>query len=172
MRINKLSVSRLLLMVICIITYVNVSAQERINGFFLNPKLGIYNWNENDAGGLLSVEAGIINDKKIFMTSYSRGEQVLGPQIMNSIDLSYGMFSGEKLFRFQYQAGLSLLWGDSRFEYNQDKSNFVTVGIPLKLGFKIIPIKYVSIGIDLQVNINLENTMYMPMISLEFGKLR
>lgn len=172
MILNKHSFIKLLLIVTCILTSVNVSAQQIKNGFYFNPKFGIYNLNKNDSGGLLAIDAGIINDKKVFVASYSRGQQVLGPQIMNTIDLSYGMFSDKKMFRLQYQAGLSLLWGDSRFEYNQDKSNFVTIGIPLKLGFKIIPIKFVSIGIDLQANINLENTMYTQLISLELGKLR
>ena len=173
MTANNISVlPKMIFLLICILININISAQNKIDGYFINPKFGIYNWLENDAGGLLTVEAGIIKDKHIFMTSYSRGEQIYGPQILNTIDFNYGKFIGERLFRFQYQAGLGVIWGDSRSDYSDDKSDFFTVGIPLKLGFKILPIKYLSLGIDIQANLNLENSMYMPMISLEFGKLR
>ena len=42
----------------------------------------------------------------------------------------------------------------------------------MKLGLKINPWENVGFGIDLQTNINSKNTFWMPLLSVEFGKIR
>ena len=56
--------------------------------------------------------------------------------------------------------------------FDYEKDNFFTIGVPMKLGFKVIPSRFISIGIDFQANINLEKPTSMALISLEIGKLR
>ena len=53
-----------------------------------------------------------------------------------------------------------------------ESKDFIALGVATKIGFKIIPFSFLSIGIDLQANINLENTVFIPFISVEIGKLR
>jgi hypothetical protein len=47
-----------------------------------------------------------------------------------------------------------------------------TVGFPLKIGGRYIAFKFLSIGIDLQANLNFQKSIFRPMLSLEIGKLR
>ena len=58
------------------------------------------------------------------------------------------------------------------FNTQFESKDFIALGVATKIGFKIIPFSFLSIGIDLQANINLENTVFIPFISVEIGKLR
>ncbi len=86
-------------------------------------------------------------------------------------------------FRFQYQAGIGMFWGTLRTdEYDKVNSTLLTnayftkevstVGFPLKIGGRYIPFEFLSIGIDLQANLNFEKSIIIPMLSIEMGKLR
>ncbi|TXT58644.1 MAG: hypothetical protein BAJALOKI3v1_1240001 [Promethearchaeota archaeon] len=172
-------------------TFISLSGQERkltINGFYINPKLGIYNWVEDDAGFIGGVEMNVLKDKFLYSADFYRYEElvIFSPtpaEYYNQIGIMMGKFVGDKLFRFQYQGGIAPIWGIKRTklvkegsgilatDYYENK-DFFTIGLVTKLGFKIIPTRFLSIGIDLQANINLENPVYMPMISIEIGKLR
>lgn len=47
-----------------------------------------------------------------------------------------------------------------------------TVGFPLKIGGRYIPFEFLSIGIDLQANLNFQQSVIKPMLSVEIGKLK
>lgn len=178
-----------ILFVLTIITCIN-GQDHRFSedGFSINPKLGIFNWGAYDAGFNGGFELNVFKNKFIYSADYYRFEELVlftpsPAQYYNQIGIMMGQFVGEELFRFQYQAGIAPIWGIKRTGLIQegtgllstdyyDYKNFSTVGLVAKLGFKIYPAPYFSIGIDLQANINLENTVYMPMISIEIGKLR
>jgi hypothetical protein len=86
--------------------------------------------------------------------------------------------------RFQYQSGIGIFWGTLRTdEYDKENLSFLfnnayftkevsTVGFPLKIGGRYIPFKFLSIGIDLQANLNFQKSIFRPMLSIEIGKLR
>ncbi|MFP4026055.1 MAG: hypothetical protein ACLFVR_16155 [Thiohalospira sp.] len=171
--------------------FISVSGQEdnfSIDGFSINPKLGIYNWVEDDAGFIGGVEFKVLKNKFLYSVDFYRYEElvIFSPtpaEYYNQIGVMMGKFVGERLFRFQYQGGIAPIWGTKRTklvkegsgvfatDYYENK-NFFTVGLVTKFGFKIVPSRFLSIGFDLQTNINLENTTYMSMISIEIGKLR
>lgn len=172
-------------------TIIRLSGQEEkftIDGFSINPKLGIYNWVEDDAGFIGGVEFHVLKNKFLYSVDFYRYEElvIFSPtpaEYYNQFGAMMGKYVGEKLFRFQYQGGIAPIWGAKRTKLVKegtgilatdyyDNENFFTVGLVTKLGFKIIPATFLSIGFDLQANINLENTTYMPMISIEIGKLR
>ena len=86
-------------------------------------------------------------------------------------------------FRFQYQGGIGIFWGTLRTnEYDEENSGLLNnvyytdevsaVGFPLKIGGRYIPFNFLSIGIDLQANLNFKKSLFRPMLSIEIGKLR
>ena len=177
----------ILLMIIQIDNY-GQSLKFNPEGYSINPKLAYYNWTTDDGGFMGGAEINFLQNNYIFSGDYYKYEEwvLFSPtpgEYFNQIGLMIGKYKGNRLFRFQYQAGLASFWGLKRTElikkgsgfFSSDKyqsDNFFTVGLTTKLGFKIVPLTFLSIGIDLQTNINLENTVYMPMISIEIGKLR
>ena len=92
-----------------------------------------------------------------------------------------GKYIGEKYFRFQYQAGINVFWGEYSspgvtqpwvgFGGGSGKP-FSTIGAVSKAGLKFIPLKKLSIGMDFLINLNFVNTMFIPMLSIEVGELR
>lgn len=44
------------------------------------------------------------------------------------------------------------------------------IGISLKLGFRVIPTNYLSLGLDLQTNLYPGKSLFMPMVGIAFGK--
>ena len=103
----------------------------------------------------------------------------------NQLNFLFGGYADTKKekFRFQYQAGIGMFWGTLRTdEYDDENSTLLTnayftkevstVGFPLKIGGRYIPFEFLSIGIDLQANLNFQKSIIVPMLSIEIGKLR
>ena len=158
------------------------NGQIAIDGYSINPKLGAYNYKGGDIpSGVAGVEINAFKYHIIYALDYYKYEEFVlfayPSEKYNQIDFLIGKYIGDRLFRFQYQGGLGTFWGFKRgdkigsyFDHKKDK--FFTIGIPLKLGLKLIPARFISIGIDFQANINFEKPTGMAFISLEFGKLR
>ena len=171
------------------------SGQNRIDGYAISPKMGVLyssGINEGLAGG---VEVSILKKSRIYSLVFSGGGEFISFDMpreeMNFLDALYGGFKdfNNHLFRIQYQGGIGVVWGVKRGEYlyssggtggwfnlfstsHYKRLSYFNIGIPIKIGFKIIPLRQLSIGIDLLANINSGSPSLMPMISLEFGKLR
>jgi len=181
----------LLLYFFLTLTTISVKGQQNnkiVDGYSINPKIGFYNGFKDDAGFNGGAELNVLKNKIIYSANFYRYEEfvIFGPQPaehFNQIGVMIGRYKGEKIFRFQVQVGLASLWGLKRTELihkgsgifssdEYDSKHFFTVGLITKIGFKVIPLPFLAIGIDLQRNINLENMIYTPMISIEIGKLR
>ena len=163
--------------------------QENFKGFSINPKAGFYNLSEQSSGFTIGIEAGLIQDRFIYSADIIGGKEFLflgdpsPAEYFGEASILMGRFTGNKYFRFLYQGGLSVFAGVKRTVLieeghelfgvdHYDTRNFVTIGLPLKVGFRFTPCKYLGIGVDLHTNFNFEKTVFMPMISLEIGRLR
>ena len=158
---------------------------KEFNGFAINPKIGP-SFTVNGGNDLPSIgpEFNILKNKFIYSLDYI-GHDILAALIFNGpsqnqLGIMMGKYKGEKYFRIQYQAGINMFWGEFSnpgssnpwIGGSSSSSSFFTVGAVSKVGFKYIPLKYLSIGIDFQINLNSVKTLYMPMFSIEIGKLR
>lgn len=178
--------NRLKLLFIPLVFSLN-SLGQTINHYSINPKFGFYSLLFDDyAAGL---EINTTRNKQIYSIDYIlfRDNQFLWEsdprEKFNQIGIMYGSYLGEKLFRLQFQGGLSGFWGLRRTDelvwsgsswgggtYKGEK--FFTIGIPLKLGLKVIPFHFLSFGLDLQANINAKKKIFYPTVSVEIGKIR
>lgn len=141
---------------------LTVAAQETFHGY-ANVKAGIGNWLDDNSSIGLSFEGGLIRGENLYSFSYLRTEQILGREIINSIDLSFGRFTRKNKLVFHYQAGLGPVWSSK--EAGSDE-NFFTVGLPFKTGIKFVPPNFFSLGLDLQANLNTEKSFYLVMLTL------
>lgn len=89
--------------------------------------------------------------------------------------------SKNQKFRFQYQAGIGLFWATLRTDEIKHEiflgNTYFTetvrsVGVPLKIGGRYMPFSFMSIGIDIQANLNSKRSNTRPMLSIEFGNIR
>ena len=151
---------------------------KEFDGFAINPKIGPA-FTKHGGNDLPSVglEINILKNKFIYSIDYI-GHDFLD---QNQLGIMIGKYKGDKYFRIQYQAGINMFWG----KYSTpgatqpwinttggSSSSFYTVGAISKVGLKLIPLKNLSIGTDLLINLNHKNTLFMPMVSIEIGKLR
>lgn len=173
---------------LCLIILVACFGQNTIDTYSLNPKLGYYVNANSDGGAAVGGEVYLSRKAVVYSLSYyylKEYEFVFGnwpEEYLNEISVSLGKFKGDKIFRFQYQAGISALWGVKRGAFDRNgglisgdyyqRKEYQTVGLSGKLGFKIVPLKFLSIGLDLQGNLNTEEPFLMNMISIEIGRLR
>lgn len=184
--------SKILLIILLVITtIIRGNGQEKkytVDGYSFNTKVGIYNWVEDNAGFIGGLELNLLRNRFVYSTDFYRYEELVlfspkPAECYNQVGIMAGKYIGEKNLRFQYQGGIAPIWGTKRTKLVKegtgilatdyyDTKNFFTVGLVTKLGFKIAISRFFSIGFDLQANFNLENTVYMPMISVEVGKLR
>jgi len=159
----------------------------KLDGFSINPKIGLYKTTSDKEGFAGGLELNFFKNKFLFSTDYYRFEEFVlfesPSEYFNQIGLMAGKYNENGIFRLQYQVGLGLIWGLKRttiilenppglFNTQYESKDFIAVGFIPKLGFKFIPFSFLSIGIDLQANINLKNTVFTPLISLEIGDLR
>jgi hypothetical protein len=160
----------------------SINGQIKIDGYSVNPKLGVYNpRHEETPSGVGGVEINAFKNHIIYAVDYYHYEEFVlfanPSEKYNQIDFLIGKYIGDKFLRFQYQGGLGTFWGFERGEptgnfFDHRKVNFFTLGIPLKLGFKILPARFISIGFDFQANINFKKPTNMMMLSIELGNLR
>jgi hypothetical protein len=156
------------------------NAQFKIDGYSINPKLGAFNWIVAENAGLaVGCEINMLNKKNIFSLDYYHGVIIMNIPEFNQINFMIGKYTGDRIFRFQFQGGLGTFWGVKKGDWigsgwlsHYEKDKYFTIGIPLKMGFKLIPVDFLSIGVDFQANLNLKYPIYMTMFSIEFGKIR
>lgn len=168
----KSSVLIILISFTAIISYGQVT--EKIAGFAVNPKLGAYDWAGDNIGLARGIELNVLFEKYMFSIDYYNTMQVLNDETFNLTGIMAGWYSGKGKFRLQYQCGAGFLWGinETGYSANYKKEDILAVGIPLKLGFKFLAARFVSLGIDFQVNINTTKSIYMTFGSIEFGRVR
>ncbi len=161
----------------------NAESQNKIKGFSIGTKLypdffDTYVGLEIDIlsnNYVFSLDDVYYEEFAIFITPYER---------CNYLSLLVGKYIGHKYFRFQYQTGISVVWGIERTNldytdcagwfciYHYNSKNIFTLGLPLELGFKFIPWRYIAIGVDIESNLNFDKSFILPMLSLEGGILR
>lgn len=135
------------------------------------------------------VEINAMDNSYIYSIGYYNAEELVIPlgnlprEEYNQLNFLFGNYFDHKTIRYRIQGGLGILWGIKRSDKIDLKNStlltnyyftkkFATIGIPIKFGGSYIPFNFMSIGIDLQININLTRPLFRPMFSITFGKLR
>lgn len=146
-------------------------SQSNTTGFSINPKTGIFLWPNHNNGAALGVETNYLRNGWMFSMDFFQFQEIhllsSDEAMFRQVGFMAGKYYGDRLFRIQLQGGIAPLW-----EIGPGDSRFSTVGLVLKTGFKFIPLRFFSIGLDLQSNLNSQKPLFMPLISIEFGKLR
>ena len=150
-----------------------MKGQSKLDGFALfNPKFGLYgSFKGGLPGYVFGDEINFLKKKMIFSLDYYHCKfTFIGSKVekFDQFDFLFGKYLDYNSFRIQFQGGLGTFKG---ITYNESKKIF-TLGIPLKIGLKYLVSKSVSIGLDLQANVNFKYPIYMPMLSLELGELK
>lgn len=134
------------------------------------------------------IEFNLFRNTTLYSMGYYTGDEYvfLGDQpdeIYRQLNLLIGKYNDSKnqKFRFQYQAGIGLFWATLRtdeikHEFFFGNAYFTetvrSVGVPLKIGGRYMPFSFMSIGIDIQANLNSKRSNTRPMLSIEFGNIR
>jgi len=163
------------LIAVFLLLYTNelMTGQSKLDGFALfNPKFGLYgSFKGGLPGYVFGDEFNFLKKKMIFSLDYYHCKfTFIGSKVekFDQFDLLFGKYLDYNSFRIQFQGGLGTFKG---ITYNESEEIF-TLGIPLKIGLKYLISRSVSIGVDLQANLNLKYPIYMPMLSIEFGELK
>ena len=179
---------KIILIFLLIVSNVSLIRSQVINKYSISAK-GTANviWKSNFFEG---IEINAFSQNFLYSIGFykSTDERLFGDtpyEKYNQLNFLFGGYADNKneKFRFQYQAGIGMYWGTLRTdEYDYEHSTFLTdayftkevstVGFPLKVGGRYIPFEFLSIGIDLQANLNFQKSILIPMLSLKIGKLR
>lgn len=176
----------IIISVLIIIISNSIWAQTKIEKYSFNPKIGVSYNVATKPWFTYGLAFNVIGKKNLYSTYYKHNAEMemFGSkdpkETLNDFGIMLGRYIGERYFRFEYQFGLSVFWGVNRGEqtyshgyvYQYESENYSTIGLPLKLGIKVVPFKFMSIGLDFQANINFESSIFMALLSLEFGLLR
>ena len=111
------------------------------------------------------------------------GHEKLGALIFddpgqNQLGIMVGQYVGKSRLRGLYMAGANLFFGaycasggsDAGMFFSCNEDPFFTVGASGKVGFEF-QAKWLSVGMELQTNLNRVQTVHMPMLSIKIGKL-
>ena len=162
------------LVVVLSFLFTPLLSQSQTTGFSINPKAGIYTA-KNEAGAIMGVETSYLRNGWMFSVDFYQFEEIeyfsSDEDIFRQVGIMAGKYYGDRLFRIELQGGIAPFWQIGLRE-GSEPEKFTTVGLTLKTGFKFIPLPFFSIGIDLQGNLNPKRPLFMPLISLEFGRLR
>lgn len=177
-----------LLVIFLISLCSGASGQAAFEGFSVNPNVGSYSNYKENQGFTIGAEFSRFKGNTIYSIDYFYLHEFtlfnsVPDDVFSQIGFMAGKYSDRKFFRIEYQGGLAPVFGRINTEsvsgvpgtpsyryYEEDK--FFTIGLVATLGFKIIPIRQMSVGVDLQTNLNLKQSLFFPCISLEIGHLK
>lgn len=153
---------------------IPVFSQNQIAGFSVNIKPGLYMAND-EKGAVIGIETNYRSNGWLFSADFCQLQEVKllssDEDLFRQIGIMAGKYYGDRLFRVQLQGGVASIW-EIGAPMDSEPENFSTVGLILKTGFKFIPLHFLSIGLDLQSNINPKKPLIMPLVSIEVGRLR
>lgn len=157
--------------------------QDSFTGFSFEPKVGLLFGSM--AGGSVSygMDINLIDDNHMITVGaqkVTKANLILGPLSIKEhveVNMMLGRFKDTKRFRLYYQLGLSALRGTKTtkrvilFSTIESKEDFTTVGFVLQLGGQWLISKNGSLGIELQTNLNNENSYFIPTLTFSVGRL-
>lgn len=170
--------------------------QDSFTGFSFEPKVGLLFGSM--AGGSISygMDINLIDDNHMITIGaqkVTKANLILGPLSIKEhveVNMMLGRFKDTKRFRLYYQLGLSALRGtkttkkvilntfsfsnplnEPLFSTIESKEDFNTVGFVLQLGGQWLISKNGSLGIELQTNLNNENSYFIPTLTFSIGRL-
>jgi hypothetical protein len=154
--------------------FIPLFSQSPETGFAINPKSGIYRA-QNESGAVLGFETNYLRNGWMFSADFFHFQEIhlfsSDEDMFRQVGIMAGKYYGDRLFRVQLQGGIASIW-ETGYRDSSEPEKFSTVGFVLKTGFKFIPLSFLSIGVDLQSNLNNKKSLFMPLISIEFGRLR
>jgi hypothetical protein len=171
---------RIFLTVSAFAMFVPLNGQDEFNGYAFNPKAGICIGKDFEGFGA-GLEFSLITNQSIWSFDVYLGENmsILGDSNarFRQVEILFGKYIGTRQLRLQYQGGFAPTWGIKKGYYTDtgdyiEEESYMTFGLTGKLGLKILVSHSVSLGVDLQGNLNLKNPMFFPSVSIEIGKLR
>ena len=161
-------------LVVALLLVLIPASSQLPKGFSINPKGGIFISPNHENGGVLGVETNYLQNGWMFSGDFFQLQEInyksSTENIYRQAGLMGGKYYGDRLFRFQLQGGIAALWELGPADLSDH--DVTAVGFVLKTGFKFIPLHFLSIGLDLQSNLNPKRSFLMPLISIEVGKLR
>lgn len=171
---NMKLISFTCLVIVLFILFTPAFSQSQFTGYSINLKPGVFIGLNNNNGAVLGVETNYLTNGWIFSLDFFQFHeiQIIGGEedIFRQAGVMAGKYYGDRLFRIQLQGGIASIWEIGGG--GPSGTNFSTMGLVLKTGFKFIPLRFFSIGLDLQSNLNSEKPLLMPLVSIEFGRLR
>ncbi|GAA4825749.1 hypothetical protein [Algivirga pacifica] len=172
-------------------------AQEKqplFDAFSIGGKGGGYsegfNPNKSNGGFALGFDMDVFRKRMMYSIDYTLNDEfnLFGDapsEKYENIGVLAGSYIGNKYIRLEYQAGAGIIWGRYRTDTIIDKNEGPYIGWDIyeskdfwnvsgvgKVSFKIIPIRYIAVGVELQGNLNPVTTFYNQLITVEIGNLR
>jgi len=165
---NTLNNTTLLLLLFILLTgSVNVYCQDDKPAIYLEIKTGSFNRFSNKSfNPTVGIAAEMALKNSMYTLAYSLGAEENTNWAFQSFDVLYGKYHRWDHYRFYAEAGLGLV----RYRYLTLFHN--TIGIPLRAGLYVMPIRFGGLGIDLFMNMNLEMPYWGAALTYELGKLR
>ena len=172
---------------ILLTTGLSVKSQKNFNGFSLNPEIGLDIFSEDLVPVYPAAKVNYYHNNFIFSAFYTY-EGVFFPSTQNYdynyFDLLFGEYIDKNMFRFKFQTGAGIIFGNKRGKlkevhkgmlsntYIYETKTYVNFDMPLHLGISFIPCKYCAVGTDINFNLNSEKMLAGIAISLELGLIK
>ena len=122
------------------------------------------------------LELNIVDDNLRYSLQYYRLEEFHlfdNSAERTQIGFKIGKQTEGSLIRFKYQAGVAYYNGNNSGFYFRNKiKEFHTIGLTTAVGLEYMPFSFLSIGLDLETNINKRESIYMPLLKISLGKIR
>lgn len=170
---------RLLLAVCVFLTHLTAIGQVDFKGYAFNPKAGICLGTDFQGFGA-GFEFELLRNKRIISLDLYAGEEFAlfddDAAKFRQMGILFGGYWGSGHVRIQYQGGVAPTWGILNGYYNEaeyvDSKPYFTFGLTGKLGLKLMVSHFMSLGVDIQGNLNPKNPVFYPSLSIEIGRLK
>lgn len=165
---------------------IKLTGQSDFSGFTINPLAGVWvgnswksEYRSDGANPSAGIQASIIRGERAYGIKYQFGQNFCllscGPTYeINQLELNYGMYRTGSIGRLKLIGGLNYSWGLYDVYENETYTlkKYGAPGISLQAGMDLHLIHWMSWGILIQGYVNTHGYGILPMLSIEFGKIR
>lgn len=181
------------LIIFSLFSYLSTFGQPSI-GFSVQPKIGLILGSKPDLS--TGVDLNLLHANRIISIGVQEIEKlslIHGPTTVKKhqeVNIMLGQFRDKGNFRFHYQVGISMLKGNKQsqnlkfnpsalqsslseplFEVEEELASFNTIGLPIQLETQWLLSRYFSLGLELQANLNNQNSYFIPTFGMAIGHL-
>ena len=129
---------------------------------------------KEDGGIFMGADFSYYENSKIYNLGFKHIEEfsIFGPPdyLTNHLEFMTGKYNRRKFISTHWLIGGGPIWGETYNSNSYTSDNYVGISLFMETGIRLVPAKFMALGLDAELSINGKNPAFMIALNLGFGR--